>query len=749
MSRRIVLTLALVLSMVATLLPGVASVSAQTDLADGVYIDPGFGFGVSWDPDAFEGTEILGDDDEPFGVTLTATGVFAQIYAAEFASPRACLNGLLDEFEAIEGVSRFVEADELDLPETDPDARGAVYTYDYESPDTGDESSWGHYFECRELLVEDEPLDDVVLAISVDIAINDYETIIADVEPVLGSIEFDATGGGGSTGNGDNGNTGGDAGGGLGDGLYVDPGFGWGVTWDPAAYDAEEIISDDDVVYGFNLAGPGIFAEFFGGTYSSPRNCLNTLTDNLEGIDGVTNFEEADDLDLLETDGDARAGLYRYDYENADGEESSWVRYFECREVLIDGEPADDVFLVISIDFAEDEYDTVITDFEEILASIEFDATGGGTNTGGDNGNTSNDDLQPGLNGNVYLDETFGYSVTWDEAVFTGEEWDPDDSGEVQGVQLVAETGAFVTFFVEEATSVRSCVNGRAESISGGAFDNFEEIEAELPETGPDARQAVWQGVFTTSDGDELDIVLYSECSPLIVGGEEVEDQFLVVDFVGTPSEYEDLLPALSETLLTLTFDAAATGSSSSGDRSEEDGPSNDPTGDDPDTDPTEESSGGIDGDTYSSSLGYSISWDDSTYDATLIDDENADLGVSISSAETFMLVQVAGDATLEACVEAEADVVAGLSGISDFGTSRLEAPEAPRGAESGTFGATLAFESGDEAPVFIYIQCTELGETDDVTLAVIVRIISLEDTYEGELPDMQAMIDSLEITGP
>jgi hypothetical protein len=33
--------------------------------------------------------------------------------------------------------------------------------------------------------------------------------------------------------------------------------------------------------------------------------------------------------------------------------------------------------------------------------------------------------------------------------------------------------------------------------------------------------------------------------------------------------------------------------------------------------------------------------------------------------------------------------------------------------------------------------------------MAVIVRIISIEETYEAELPLMQALIDSLEITGP
>jgi hypothetical protein len=113
------------------------------------------------------------------------------------------------------------------------------------------------------------------------------------------------------------------------------------------------------------------------------------------------------------------------------------------------------------------------------------------------------------------------------------------------------------------------------------------------------------------------------------------------------------------------------------------------------------------------------------------------------------MQIQVAGDPTLEACVEAEADIVADLNGISDFGPSRLDGPVADRTTEFGLFGATLTLESGDEVPVFIYIGCTELGEVEGATLAVIVRIVGFEDTYEDELPLWQDIIDSLEITGP
>src|SRR5687768_15135532 len=114
MSRRIVCTLALVLSMLATLVPGVASVSAQLGQRDGTYVDPGFGWGLSWDPDAYEAEEIVSDDDVGYGVTLTAPGIFAQIWSGAFSSTRNCLNTLTDNLETLDGVTNFEEADDLD-----------------------------------------------------------------------------------------------------------------------------------------------------------------------------------------------------------------------------------------------------------------------------------------------------------------------------------------------------------------------------------------------------------------------------------------------------------------------------------------------------------------------------------------------------------------------------------------------------------------------------------------------------------
>ena len=47
----------------------------------------------------------------------------------------------------------------------------------------------------------------------------------------------------------------------------------------------------------------------------------------------MTSFDEATDLDLPKTDADARAAIYRLEYEDPDtGDVSTFVQYIECRD---------------------------------------------------------------------------------------------------------------------------------------------------------------------------------------------------------------------------------------------------------------------------------------------------------------------------------------------------------------------------------------------------------------------------------
>jgi hypothetical protein len=531
--------------------------------------------------------------------------------------------------------------------------------------------------------------------------------------------------------------------GGLSGNQYVDPTYAFSVTWDEDLYEAEELLDSNDDPYGISLNGDALFAYAFAGEYASLRACVRDEADAVGGLDSVTSFDEATDLDLPETDPDARAALYRLEYENSDtGDVSTFIQYIECRELIQDDEPVDGVFLVFEFSALEDDYEAAVPDAEDLLASVEFDATAGGSKN--DGRDTTNTKLKPGVNGNVYLDPTNGWAITWDDSVLTAEEWDPNDSGDVQGVQLATEGGNFMTVYVAEAKSIRACVTDQVDQFDGSAFSDFEKVtDVDLPETGKGVRAGLYQGVFTSQSGDTSDIYLYSECRLLVVDGEEVDGQFLIVNLISDVATYEDDLEAWSGALTSVEFDAASAKSdtSSKDDSGTKPGKKKTPTAD--------KTESGLSGSTYTSAIGYQVSWDDSVFTGALLDDSNPDLGLSLSSDASIIQFSAAGDPDADSCVEAETGVVENLSGMSTLKRSREDSPQGARDCASQLYAGTLTFDSGNEADVVVYIECRPMGELDNATLFLVIRMVGVKDAYADQLPLWQDILDSIQFFDP
>ena len=225
----------------------------------------------------------------------------------------------------------------------------------------------------------------------------------------------------------------------------------------------------------------------------------------------------------------------------------------------------------------------------------------------------------------------------------------------------------------------------------------------------------------------------------MVVDGEEVDGRFLIVNAFSVPDSYADELPAWSDVLTSVEFDAG------SGRTNDE--PTEEPTDDR--TPVANVGEPGIDGNTYTSSIGYQVSWDDSVYEPSLIDESNPDLGLNLSSAGSFMTFQVAGDPSAESCVEAEAGVVEGLNGMSTLSTSREDSPQAANDSASQLYEGLLTFDNGNEAEVVVYIECRPLGEIEDATLFLIIRMVGVKDSYADELPLWQEIIDSIRFFSP
>jgi hypothetical protein len=512
-------------------------------------------------------------------------------------------------------------------------------------------------------------------------------------------------------------------------GRYVDPVYLFAFEWDPALYEAEELVGEDDVPYGVNLSNELEYGGMSAGGYSSTRTCMRERADLFEALDGVSDFEEADDLDWPRTDEDARATLYRYEYENPDtGDTGTFVQYFECRDLLIGGEPTDDVVLTFDMGIEEASYEDAMGAWEDILGSVEWDVEGGSTGNNSNNGNQSGGG--EGVDGNSYIDPLTGWGVTWDEDLLTGENWLNSDD-DIQGVQLSAESGSFMSIFTGEASSARRCVSDQVDALEGSAFSNFEEDErSDLPQTGDDARAGLWTGIFTTSQDEEVEIYLYADCRPLIVDEEEVEDQFIIVNIIGSATDYDDEIDLWSDVLTAIEYDVAG-------------GSSNE----DPDPEPTSSAGteGSLESDAYVSALGYSLGWNDALFTAAYLDEENPDRGITLSSEGSYITIQAAGDPDAEACVEAEVSVLEGFDGMGRISESDADGPRTARGAEGGLFESTLETDSG-EIDLTIYIECRPIGELDDVTLFVVVSMIGFGDLYADELPEWEAILDSIEI---
>jgi hypothetical protein len=508
--------------------------------------------------------------------------------------------------------------------------------------------------------------------------------------------------------------------------TYTDSVYGFTVTWDPDLWTVEEIAGDDGVPYGVYLYTDDITASIAAAGYGDPEECLEDRAAQLENYEGVSRFRESRRVDPLEFEREVVGAVYQYSWaDSSSGETDTWATYYGCEPLVIDGEAQPDVVLT-------HEYSTLLDQFEDLsaewVALVNEVTFAGQTDTRDDE---AGDSGASGVNGNRYLDATDGWAVTWDEAALTGENWVPADGGGVEGVSLTSESGAFMTIFADDGTSIRRCVTGQVDAIEGDVFTALQESEVEeLPQTSDDARAALYDGTFVSSDGEESPIFLYVECRPLIVGGEEVEDRFLVVNLISSADVWADEVAMWSDVLRAIEFDAA----------SATDG---EPTPSDEDT------GSGIDGDTYTSAIGYRVTWDDSIYIGELLDETNPDLGLTLSSDSSFMQFQVAGDPDADACVDAEAGIVEELSGMGRLSRSREESPESGRESASELYGATLTFDEGSESEVIIYIECRPLGNAEETPIFLVVRMVGLAASYEDELPQWQSILDSIETTEP
>jgi hypothetical protein len=495
---------------------------------------------------------------------------------------------------------------------------------------------------------------------------------------------------------------------GLNGDTYVDPNYGFTVAWDGKTFAAEEITDTGGTPFGISLVGRGITASIAVGGYGDLQECVLDRFLRLERTEGVHGIHESRHLNPLEFGRDVTGTVYQYTYDDPrTGTSDTYATYFGCEPLLIRGDELPDVVLT-------NDFGTRLADFAKL--SAEWIPLIDGITFSGERRTASPD--HAGVNGNQYVDQANRWAVTWNASALTAENWVPAGSTSTLGVQLTSPTGNFMTIFIDDAKSLRTCVSAQIDQLEGTAFGSFTPVQdVNVPKTGTSARAALYQGVFASQAGERSSIYLYVECRPLVVAGQEADRRFLVATLISDVSTFASDLPAWSDVLRSVRFDAAG--------------------------------ATGISGDTHTSSTGYQLAWDDSVYVADYLDAANPDFGISLSSRDAILNVQVAGDATARACVSTEADIVAGLDGMGKLRRSRVRGPEPGAGSASQMYDSTVTFKNGNEAAAVVYIECRPLGEVSGAPLFVVIRMVGIKSSYRDELPRWQDILDSVTVSRP
>lgn len=409
-------------------------------------------------------------------------------------------------------------------------------------------------------------------------------------------------------------------------------------------------------------------------------------------------------------------------------------------------------------------------------------------------------DDESGLDDNTFTGPNFGWSVEWDEDVWTFDEEDNSGGSDYASLSTVGDTFAIAQFFaaVEFDGDPDDCVVGWEEFIGGrdGVDDVEVSDEFDLPDAPRGAEALTYTYVSTTDDGD-LDLVEYVQCQTL------VEDEaVLILTILTTPNVFEDLIPIVDDLTAEIVLpddsgtddeedvtpesdDEDVTPESDDEDvtpESDDEDVTPDADEDDADAEPTRDvllgdddeetddgaddepaADSGIDGDVYTSpTYGFAVEWDDNDWtvdpDRELIADGRVELDRLFVSHEDddgfyssfYIEGKVEYDGDPADCVAGEADLLGSEETVVDFepledrGGDPIEG-ESDAGGEFGAFVATIETEEGDEVELVEHVECQTLEDGESV---VVFTLITSEDLYEDELALAEDIIATLELDG-
>lgn len=537
---------------------------------------------------------------------------------------------------------------------------------------------------------------------------------------------------------------------GVDDDSYTSPTFGYSLEWDDDEWTATAATSEDDVdtlvlendISVLTIVGTEQFGENLDRCVRSARRGIERHDD----IEDVTPVEDADG-DPIEIDEDERAGAV-FSIVSEDEDAPDQVTQIECRVAI----PGDAVIQIVQITPAAD-FNDQIDPVREILDSITVEGDEEEEETPvPDDEPTPDDDgeeeeAESGVDANSYVSPNFGYSIEWDEDVWTFA--DGDESSEP----------GFDTLFLESANSglgiigaelrdPETCVSDFSTFIRNeDDVDDWAPFEDEDGERIEGERDDGYFAAFSatiTSTGQELEIVYYFECRTV------VERESVVLFFMTTsPNAYDDAVEELDDLLETLTLPGDF--------RTDEDEetPSDDV---DEDTEPTpdeeednsDSTARGADLDTYTDpDFPYSVTWDESVWSVidqrTIADGHNL---LNLAAEDSDLTIE--GWARWEGeptdCLNDITLNLRAIDGVEDFARvsdSDLYPENESAGGAYALYSFTLAPEGRTPIDYYGYVECRTVVEGEAV---VVLTLLTPADEYEEIRPDFEPILASIEI---
>jgi hypothetical protein len=378
---------------------------------------------------------------------------------------------------------------------------------------------------------------------------------------------------------------------GVDDNTYTGPNYGWSVEWDEDVWEvAEEDNSDGAdflVLQTLDGESPVAYTRFYAvdDLFDDPDECAASWEDRIAEGEGNSGVEVTEEYDVPPPPRGGASATYTYTFETEDGDTFDNVEHFQCQYLEEDGP-----LLIIWIFAEEADFEDAIPLFEDLIDTVVIPEGGSpdegsdegadegsdeGSDEGTDEGEDGGDDegqdegsADSGIDGNTYTSPTYGYTVEWDEDVWTA---NPDaelvDDGRVGLDRLYIEhtedgdlfSGFYIEAKVDYDGNVSDCVEGEEDLLAtDDALQEFDPLEDEqgdpiAGESDAGGEYVALLGSYEDENGDEYELVWYVECQTLEEG-----ESVAIFSLFTSEANYEDELELAQEVIDSLDYEGEA-----------------------------------------------------------------------------------------------------------------------------------------------------------------------------------------------